>query len=96
MRLFPFDTQFCRASFILREGQDEQLIQLEAGTLEFDGPYSVLEYVIKDLKMERNLAGTNLTNSVSIEAKLGRRLLSVILTSFVPTVILVLVYKDST
>ncbi len=38
---------------------------------------------------------TNSTNSVSIEIKLGRRLLSVILTSFVPTFILVLVTKKS-
>ena len=35
---------------------------------------------------------TNSTNSVSIEIVLGRKLLSVVLTSFVPTIILVLVW----
>ncbi len=93
MSLYPFDTQWCRADFMLK-GTDQHLVNLTTGKLEFDGPFSVLQYVIDDIRMERNIAH-NLTNSVSIEIKLGRRLLSLVLTSFVPSIILVLVSQNN-
>ncbi len=54
MALYPFDTQYCRATFLLK-GTDRQLVTLVNGTLTFAGSYNVLQYVIRDIKFQRNM-----------------------------------------
>ncbi len=54
MGLYPFDTQKCRANFFLN-GNDQFLVDLQSGTLRYEGPNDVNEYVIIDVTMGRNL-----------------------------------------
>ena len=53
MAQYPFDTQLCFATFILK-GTDKQLVNLISGNLEYVGPQNVQEYVIIDISMGKN------------------------------------------
>ncbi len=54
MALYPFDTQKCRATFIFA-GSDNDLVSLVDGSLSYLGDNIILQYVIMDIRFERNL-----------------------------------------
>ena len=83
MATFPFDTQDCSAE--LEVGKGRQFVELFAQDMEYVGEKNVMDYIItetKDYKKE---------NKIVFKISLGRSLLSVILTTMLPTIILLLV-----
>ena len=88
MALYPFDTQTCTLDFLLT-GNLEDFCYLESGSFNYTGPNELTQYFIKQFYMRNNLI--NERNGVSIFIILGRRLLSNILTIYLPTVLLNLI-----
>ena len=83
MATYPFDTQDCDAE--LEVGKGHQFVELFAQDMEYVGEKNVMDYIItetKDYKKE---------NKVVFKISLGRSLMSVILTTMLPTIILLLV-----
>ncbi len=50
MKLYPFDTQRCYATFLVK-GTTYRFVNLVADEIDFRGPYSILQYTIKDVKI---------------------------------------------
>ena len=83
MAMYPFDTQDCNAEVAVGKGR--QFVELFVQDMKYVGDKDVMEYVItetKDYKEE---------NKVVFKISLGRSLMSVILTTMLPTIILILV-----
>ena len=83
MATYPFDKQDCDAE--LEVGKGHQFVELYAQDMEYIGEKNVMDYIItktKDYKKE---------NKVVFKISLGRSLMSVILTTMLPTIILLLV-----
>ena len=83
MAMYPFDTQDCNAEVAV--GKGHQFVELFAQDIKYVGDKNVMEYVItetKDYKEE---------NKLVLKISLGRSLMSVILTTMLPTTIVVLV-----
>ena len=83
MATYPFDTQDCNAE--IEVGKGRQFVNLFVQNMEYAGEKDVMEYTItetKDYKEE---------NKVVFKISLGRSLMSVILTTMLPTIILILV-----
>ena len=83
MATYPFDTQDCNAE--IEVGKGRQFVNLFVQNMEYAGEKDVMEYTItetKDYKEE---------NKVIFKISLGRSLMSVILTTMLPTIILLLV-----
>ena len=81
--MYPFDTQNCNAEVAVGKGR--QFVELFAQDMKYVGDKDVMEYVItetKDYKEE---------NKLVLKISLGRSLMSVILTTMLPTIILILV-----
>ena len=82
LRWYPFDFQAC---FIdLRPTSDlSDFVTLEAGNFHYEGPPDLTEYNIKrlDLKKEND-------SILRVEIVIRRRLLSLVLTTFLPTILL--------
>ena len=83
MAMYPFDKQECNAEVAVGKGR--QFVELFAQDMKYVGDKDVMEYVItetKDYKEE---------NKLVLKISLGRSLMSVILTTMLPTIILILV-----
>lgn len=84
MNNFPFDIQKFQA-FMNPIRRDRPFIQLAPGNLTYEGPVDLMKNTIKSYKLQ--VSGKELV----LEIVLGRQLLNEILTSVLPTVIIVLV-----
>ncbi len=47
MSLYPFDTQRCSASFVVK-GNSRHLVRLSSGDFLFDGAVNIREYVVQE------------------------------------------------
>ena len=83
MAMYPFDTQDCNAEIEL--GKSRQFVELFAQNMEYDGEMHVMEYIITEWKDYKE------KNKLVLKISLGRSLMSVILTTMLPTIILLLV-----
>ena len=83
MTKYPFDTQDCYVE--IEVGKGNQFLELFAQNMEYVGKMDVMEYIITETKdyIEEN--------KVIFKISLGRRLMSVLLTTKVPTLILIIV-----
>ena len=88
MGLYPFDTQTCTLDFLVTD-KLKDFCYLESGNFSYTGPNELTQYFIKQYFMRNNII--NKRNGVSIFIILGRRLLSNILTIYLPTVLLNLI-----
>ena len=89
MAWYPFDTQKCSMSFVLKRSTQD-FVDLLVGDLQYSGPLELTQYFIKKrVFFEDKLADGQ--EIVYVDIFFGRRLLSIILTVFAPTVILNLV-----
>ena len=85
MAWYPFDTQRCSMVFVLEE-VSEKKVDLKIGNLEYSGPLDLTQYFIRKRKMySRKVSGRKM---VFVDVFLGRRLLSIIMTVFIPSIIL--------
>ena len=81
MRWYPFDKQTCFMNFAM-EGNSGIFVDLVPGWVKYDGPLDLAQYYIRGTDIDES------DNTVSITVALGRRLLSTILTTYVPTLLL--------
>ena len=81
MAWYPFDIQHCKVE-VGMEGNTGLYVQLSAKTVQYLGPKELSQYFIKRTTIHHN------HNKVWAEIVLGRRLLSTILTVYVPTFLL--------
>ena len=83
MRRYPFDTQDCSAELGVANGGD--YLELFGDTMEYTGDRAVMKYVIS------NLNGYKENGRLIFKFSFGRELMSVILTTMLPTSIIVLI-----
>ena len=88
MRWYPFDTQKCSIVFVVDE-KSKDFVDIQIEKLNFFGPKELTQYFVKK-ESSMNIEN-NGRKSIVVEIVLGRRLLSLILTIFAPTIILNLV-----
>ena len=83
MSYYPFDTQACTAEIEIANGG--QFIELFTDKMNYTGASDVMEYVVTEtIYYKKN-------DQVIFKITLGRRLLSVILTTMIPTIIIIIV-----
>ena len=85
MALYPFDTQTCTMDFMLTVVSDDFCF-LSIGGLEYAGPTELTQYFIKDKYMI--VMTIDDQQGVKVYVVLGRRLLSNVLTVYLPTILL--------
>ncbi len=90
MSVYPFDTQTCRVVFVMK-GNADNLVQLLAKKLDYLGPRELTIYFVKDLKIFSKILHPAEIQSVIVELSFGRRILSTILTTYLPTFLICLV-----
>ena len=87
MTYYPFDVQDCTAEIeVAREGR---IVSLVKNSLKYIGPSDVMQYVVTET------AGFKKNDRIVFKISLGRRLMSVILTTMLPTIIFTLVTISS-
>ena len=81
LQWFPFDSQRC---FIELQPTSDQIkfVTFIEGKFEYSGPMMLMTHEVRSIKMLRGEKG------LKVEVIIGRRLLSIILTIFVPTLLL--------
>ena len=82
---YPFDTQRCRIVISLL-GNKHKFVNLVPDRLRYLGPEDLTIYFIKNTQIHSE--ATNRRKVVYVEITLGRRLLSTVLTVYLPTVLL--------
>ena len=85
---YPFDTQRCRILISLL-GDSEEFIDLLPGDLRYLGPKDLTIYFIKNTEIHTSQINKNMV--IYVEVTLGRRLLSTVLTVYLPTILLNLI-----
>ena len=93
MAWYPFDTQKCSMIFVVDKGSRD-FVSLLARNLEYSGPLELTQYFIKKKFFLKQIDEKGL-EILHVDIYLGRRLLSIILTVFAPTVILNIVGHSS-
>ena len=87
MTYYPFDVQDCTAEIeVAKEGR---IVSLVKNSLKYIGPSDVMQYVVTET------AGFKKNDRIVFKISLGRRLMSVILTTMLPTIIFTLVTISS-
>ena len=81
-RWYPFDTNVCHIDIKLFSSLDEFVLMFPDG-FEYQGPKDLTEYTIREMSMDVNEDGT-----VRIVISIHRRILSLFLTTFLPTMLL--------
>ena len=81
MAWYPFDSQTCSLDFKL-DVTEKAFVRLDTGFLDYSGPVDLTQYFVRSTTM------TYYDEGVRVSIFLGRRLLSNILTVYVPTILL--------
>ena len=85
MAWYPFDSQTCHLDFVL-DASAAAFVQLVNGTLKYMGPVELAQYFVRRTVMQQ--FDYEERSGVRVLVVFGRRLLSNILTVYVPTVLL--------
>ena len=93
MAWYPFDTQKCSMNFVVDKGSGD-FVGLLAHDLKYSGPLDLTQYFIKK-KVFQSRINHEGVEILHVDIYLGRRLLSIILTVFAPTIILNIVGHSS-
>ena len=84
MANYPFDHQSCEI-ILINKGNVDNSIELIQDTLAYNGPTDVSQYIINEVHFVPR------SNSVVVKIDLSRRMTNVILNTFLPTAIIILV-----
>ena len=87
MNYYPFDVQDCTAEIEVSDAK--QIVSLVEKKIEYIGPSDVMQYVVIET------SGFKKNGRIVFKISLGRRLMSVILTTMLPTIIFTLVTLSS-
>ena len=83
---YPFDTQKCYLD--IKPSTDlEDFIHLDAKTFLYEGPTDLMEYSVK--KMDMKVSGNKNHSKILVEIQIKRKIMSLVLTEFIPTLILI-------
>ena len=85
MGWYPFDSQTCTLDFVL-DATASVFVSLETDSLVYSGPVELTQYFVRQTVMTTYTTGKR--QGVRVILVLGRRLLSNVLTVYVPTVLL--------
>ena len=85
MAWYPFDTQTCQLDFVL-DASAAAFVKLVNGSLDYWGPVELAQYFVRSRMMQEYTFRDR--SGVRVMVVFGRRLLSNILTVYVPTVLL--------
>ena len=88
MHWYPFDSQLCTMVIITKDGM-EKFLELNPVSLKYLGPQELQEYLVKNAEIKL------VKGKVEVQFQLGRQILSIVLTSFIPTIILNLIGHTS-
>ena len=83
---YPFDTQKCSMVFV-PTSEIIDFVNLEAGLHKYTGPDLLTEYLITSTKMILNMHDDGST-SAEVQVEMGRKILGVILTMYLPSILL--------
>ncbi len=89
MAVYPFDTQKCTAIFVMK-GNAGQFIKLMSNNASYLGPIDLPQYFVMDTSIKNTVVPPDI-NAVEVEIVFGRRLLSTMLSSYLPTFLICLV-----
>ncbi len=89
MSVYPFDTQTCSISMIMK-GNSGKFVYLLANSTNYLGPKDLTMYFVKNVTIANDIVGSDI-NSVRVELVFKRRILSTILTTYLPTFLICLV-----
>ncbi len=89
MSIYPFDTQECFTIFIMK-GSSNNFIKLVADYADYLGPIDLPQYFVMDTTIHQVTVPPN-TPAVKAVIKFGRRILSTVLSSYLPTFLICLV-----
>ena len=89
---YPFDEQKCHIYLDLSE-KDAKYVDLIPQNITYSGPIDSSQYQIKgfDIGIGRNYKGEIEKKGVIVTVTLGRKLLNTIMTTYIPTVLLVII-----
>ena len=90
MQWYPFDTQSCSMEF-RPEGNSDVNIKLFVDSLKYEGPQDLAQYFIRN----HSMIFRDHDESIVITVILGRRLVSINLKVFIPTLIMVIMSQAS-
>ncbi len=89
MSVYPFDTQNCEVTFVMK-GNSDNLVRLISKKLNYLGPKDLTQYFVKDMQiLDRTLLPAGV-QSANVRLTFGRRILSTILTTYLPTFLICL------
>ncbi len=83
MSVYPFDTQRCSAIFIMK-GNAGNFVKLLSRSASYLGPVDLPQYYVIETKIQ-NIVVPPHTNAVRVDLLFGRRILSTVLSSYLPT-----------
>ena len=83
---YPFDTQLCSMVFV-PTSEIIDFVSLEAGLHKYTGPELLTEYLITSSKMSL-YENEDKSTSAKVEVTMGRKILGVVLTMYLPTVLM--------
>ncbi len=90
MSVYPFDTQNCEATFVMK-GNSDNLVRLISKKLNYLGPKDLRQYFVKDMQiLDRTLLPDGV-QSANVRLTFARRILSTILTTYLPTFLICLI-----
>lgn len=89
MAVYPFDTQRCLVKFTMK-GNSGNFALLQTDTLRYLGPIDLTQYFVKGSSFSLLEASDGL-EGLQVEIILGRRILSQILTTYLPTMLICIV-----
>ena len=89
MAVYPFDVQRCTAVFIMK-GNAGEFVRLMPGVVNYLGPIDLPQYFVMNTVIQQTTVPPD-TNAVEVKIVFGRRLLSTMLTNYLPTFIICLV-----
>ena len=89
MSIYPFDSQKCTAKFILK-GSSGRFIDLIGRNASYLGPIHLPQYFVMGTTIKQIIVPPS-TSAVQVEIIFGRRLLSTMLSSYLPSFLICLV-----
>ncbi len=86
MTVYPFDKQECSAIFIMK-GKFDKFVKLTAKNANYLGPVDLLQYFVMKTEILQTTVPPGI-NAVQVNICIGRRILSTILSNYLPTFII--------
>ncbi len=86
MTVYPFDKQECSAIFIMK-GKFDKFVKLIAKNASYLGPVDLPQYFVMETKILQTTVPPGI-NAVQVNISFGRRILSTILSNYLPTFII--------